>query len=280
MMSTESTTNTENATETTDTASSGRHQPAVFIGHGAPFNAVEDNEFTAAWKQLGQDLPRKPRAVLSVSAHWFIAATAVTAMTKPRTIHDFYGFPQELSEFEYPAAGAPELVEEVAELAKPRWVGSDQDSWGLDHGTWSVLTHVLPDADVPVAQLSVNGTKDPAYHFEIGTRLAGLAEDDVLVLGSGNIVHNLREVNPSHGNTGEAWAHRFDDSVEQLLVETPEDILKIVEHPDFRRAVPTPDHFFPMLYTAGMAAASGRKLDPFDKGYVWGSLSMTSYRTA
>lgn len=255
-------------------------QPAVFIGHGAPFNAIEDNEFTKEWKRIGAGLPEKPRAVLAVSAHWYIAATAVTGMERPRTIHDFYGFPNELNEFEYPAQGAPELVAEVAELAKPRWVGEDQDSWGLDHGTWSVLAHMLPDADVPVAQLSVNGTKAPEYHFEMGTKLAGLAEDGVLVLGSGNVVHNLRAVDPGKGNTGDAWAHRFDDEVQSLLMDAPEDVLKIVEHPDFARAVPTPDHFLPMLYTAGMAAASGRKLEAFDKGYVWGSLSMTSYTTA
>ena len=262
---------------TTENKQTSGQQPAVFIGHGAPNNAIEDNAWTAEWKALGESLPQRPRAVLSVSAHWFIGATAVTAMSKPRTIHDFFGFPQELSEFEYPADGAPELVGEVEALARPQWVGVDEDSWGFDHGTWSVLTHVLPEADVPVAQLSLNGTKSPDYHFALGTKIAELANDNVLLLGSGNVVHNLRMVNPSVGDTGEAWAHRFDDAVEDLLLNNPEDILKIAEHPDFARAVPTPDHFLPVIYTAAWTAALGRKAKPFDKGYTWGSLSMTSY---
>lgn len=255
-------------------------QPAVFIGHGAPNNAIEDNTWTKGWKKIGESLPQRPRAVLTVSAHWFIGATAVTAMSKPRTIHDFFGFPQELSEFEYPADGAPELVSQVEELARPQWVGADEDSWGLDHGAWSVLTHMLPEADVPVAQLSLNATKSPEYHFNLGTKVAELANDNVLLLGSGNVVHNLRMVNPAVGDTGEAWAHRFDDAVEELLVHRPEDILEILEHPDFARAVPTPDHFLPVVHAAAWTAALGRKAETFDKGYTWGSLSMTSYTAA
>lgn len=255
-------------------------QPAAFIGHGVPLNALEINRWTREWAAFGDSLPERPRAVLAVSAHWYIGATAVTAMATPRTIHDFYGFPRELNEFQYPAAGAPELVSEVSEVVKPTWVGADTDSWGLDHGTWSVLAHVFPDADVPVAQLSVDATKPPAYHFELGTRLAALRESGVLVLASGNVVHNLRAVDPSLGETGTDWAHRFDDHAQELLTSRPEDALALLDHPDARASVPTDDHFLPLLYTAGMAAGSGEKLEAFSKGYAWGSVSMTSYRSA
>ena len=255
-------------------------QPAVFIGHGVPLNALEVNEWTREWAALGESLPERPRAVLAVSAHWYINATAVTAMSAPRTIHDFYGFPRELNEFEYPASGAPELAAEVAEVVKPTWVGVDRDSWGLDHGTWSVLTHVFPDADVPVAQLSVDASKPASYHFDLGTRLAALRDSGVLVLASGNVVHNLAAVDPSRGNAGTDWAHRFDDHAQELLTERPEDVLALAEHPDAQLAVPTADHFLPLLYTAGMAAGSGETLDAFSKGYAWGSVSMTSYRSA
>ena len=259
---------------------SPRRQPAVFVGHGVPLNALEVNQWTRQWAELGRSLPERPRAVLAVSAHWYINATAVTAMAAPRTIHDFYGFPRELNEFRYPAAGAPELAAEVAEAVKPTWVGADRDSWGLDHGTWSVLTHVFPEADVPVAQLSVDASKPPGYHLELGARLCALRDSGVLVLASGNVVHNLAAVDPSRGDAGADWARRFDDHAQELLTSRPEDALSLFEHPDAPAAVPTEDHFLPLLYTAGMAAASGETLDSFSKGYAWGSVSMTGYRTA
>ena len=255
-------------------------QPAVFIGHGAPTNALEDNKWTREWQAIGRSLPEKPRAILAVSAHWYINATAVTAMSSPRTIHDFYGFPRELAEFEYPASGAPELADEVADIAKPTWIGVDQDSWGLDHGTWSVLAHMFPDADVPVAQLSIDASKPASYHFDLGTKLSALRDSGVLVLASGNVVHNLAVVDPSRGETGTDWARRFDDHAQELLTERPEDALTLIEHPDVRLAVPTADHFLPVLYSAGIAAGAGEKLEAFTKDYLWGSLSMTSYRSA
>lgn len=253
-----------------------RAMPAVFVGHGSPMNAIEHNTYTAAWSAFGVAVGT-PRAVVVVSAHWFINASAVTAMVRPRTIHDFYGFPQELYDVRYDAPGAPELVEEIADLVEPTWIGADEDSWGLDHGTWSVLTHMFPDADVPVVQLAIDATQPSDYHFALGTRLAGLRTRDVLMVGSGNDVHNLGLLDFSAGPTGEPWAHRFDDAVRAALTTDPSTVLTLDGHPDYRRAVPTADHYVPMLYVAGMAAAAAEPADVMLDGYVGGSLSMTSY---
>ena len=249
--------------------------PALFIGHGSPMNTLETNSYTSAWRALGQALPR-PRALLVVSAHWFIGATAVTAMPWPRTIHDFYGFPPELFAFDYPAPGAPDVAEEVAEVVKPHWVGLDRDQWGLDHGTWSVLAHLYPEADVPVVQLSINALKPLDYHVELGAALAPLRDRGIMILGSGNVVHNLGRVQWDRPDHGEDWAHRFDDAVAGQLARDPAAILKVAEHPDFALAVPTPDHFIPLLPIAGLAAAEG-KADALLRGYALGSLSMSCY---
>ena len=250
--------------------------PTAFVGHGNPMNTLEHNRFTESWRQLGQAIGR-PRAVLMVSAHWYINATAVTAMAAPRTIHDFYGFPDALFEVEYPAPGAPDVADEIVEVVKPGWVGLDHDSWGLDHGTWSVLAHMFPEADVPVVQLSINATEPFEYHFDLGRRLAPLRDRGVLVLGSGNIVHNLGRIAWNQPTSGFDWAQRFDEAVREVLSTDPADVLQLTGHPDFALAVPTPDHFIPLLYFAGLVAEAGTTTQPFVDGCTLGSLSMTSY---
>lgn len=250
--------------------------PALFIGHGSPMNTLERNGFTEAWRAFGRHLPR-PKAILAISAHWYFGATAVTAMPQPRTIHDFYGFPQPLFDFEYPADGSPELAAEIVELIKPQWAGLDRDQWGLDHGTWSVLAHMYPEAAIPVVQLSLNALRPLDYHLDLGRRLAPLRERGVMVLASGNVVHNLRRLKWDQPNLAFDWAERFDDAVLEQLRRGPGDILKLVEHPDFTMAVPTPDHFLPLLYLAGLASAEGSEVEPLVRGGSMGSITMTSY---
>lgn len=250
--------------------------PAGFFGHGSPMNTLEHNVYTEGWRAFGATVP-VPRAILVVSAHWYINATAVTAMSKPKTIHDFYGFPQELFDIEYPAPGSPEVAAEVAEVVKPTWVGQDVDSWGLDHGTWSVLHHMFPHADVPVVQLSIDASKSFDEHMKLGAALAPLRDRGVLILGSGNIVHNLRAIEWNKPNDGTVWAHAFDDAVRDIMVSNPADLPSVVSHPAFSLAVPTPDHFIPSLYIAGLAVAAHSTATPTLRGCAMGSLSMTSY---
>jgi 4,5-DOPA dioxygenase extradiol len=251
--------------------------PAAFIGHGNPMNALEVNRYTAAWRALGRAVPR-PRAILVISAHWYINATAVTAMPRPRTIHDFYGFPQALFDVQYPAPGLPELAEEVADVVHPTWVGADVDSWGIDHGTWSVLVHAFPDASIPVAQLSIDAEKGFDHHLELGRRLAPLRERGVLVVASGNVVHNLRSMDWGLADDGYDWARRFDDEARARMLTDPTGFATLDGHRDFRSAVPTADHFVPALYLAGLAGASDAgDTDVLVDGCAYGSLSMTSF---
>lgn len=250
--------------------------PAAFIGHGSPMQTLEHNRYTDSWRDFGAGVER-PRAILMVSAHWYINATAVTAMARPKTIHDFFGFPDELFAFQYNAPGDPELAVEVAECVKPIWVGLDRDSWGLDHGTWMVLSHMFPEADIPVVQLAINASAPFDYHVQLGAALAPLRERGVLILCSGNVVHNLGRLAWNQPDGGFDWAQRFDEEGRRLMTESPADILRLLEHRDYAAAVPTPDHFLPLLYLAGLAAAADKPCDMLIGGYALGSLSMTSY---
>jgi 4,5-DOPA dioxygenase extradiol len=250
--------------------------PAAFFGHGNPMNALEVNRYTQAWRSFGSSVAR-PRAILMISAHWYTHVTAVTAMPQPRTLHDFYGFPRRLFEVEYPAPGDTAFAEEVAEIARPTHVGLDHDSWGIDHGAWSVLVHVRPKADVPVVQLSIDARREFDVHIELGARLAPLRERGVLILASGNVVHNLRALDWSKPEAGYDWARRFDAAARQAVSDTPGDLAALRHHEDFALAAPSPDHFIPLLYFAGLAAAAGRRPKLLVEGCAMGSLSMTAY---
>jgi 4,5-DOPA dioxygenase extradiol len=253
--------------------------PAVFIGHGSPMNTLEDNVHTRAWREFAAGIP-VPRAILAISAHWWIPVTAVTVMARPRTIHDFWGFPDELFAVEYPAPGDPALARRVADLLAPREVVLDEEDWGLDHGTWSVLAHLFPAADVPVVQLSIRSDAPMDEHLEIGRSLAPLRDEGVLVMGSGNVVHNLSRIEWSNRTGGTEWARRFDEEATRAMQSDPASVAGLAAHPDWSLAVPTPEHFQPLLYVAGIADATDAKVSTFAQGCTLGSLSMTSYVAA
>src|SRR5262245_9035086 len=230
-------------------------QPVLFLGHGSPMNAIEDNRWSRAFRALGKELPR-PRAILSVSAHWFVEGSWVTIQKNPPTIHDFGGFPDELFAMEYPAPGAPELARRVRALAGAEIVGESED-WGLDHGTWTVLHHLFPAADVPVVQLAIDARVAPHEHVRLARKLAPLSEEGVLVLGSGNLVHNLRDAFTRMRDGDESvppWASAFDrDLAEACAQHDLEHVGKALESTDGRAAHPTPDHYLPLAYAIGAA---------------------------
>jgi 4,5-DOPA dioxygenase extradiol len=248
--------------------------PVIFFGHGNPMNALSLNAYSEGWRRIGKAVPR-PRAILAVSAHWYIRGTAVTAMEKPRTIHDFGGFPKELFEVRYPAPGDPGLAARIGELLNPTDVELDRN-WGLDHGTWSVLIHVFPEANVPVVQLSIDKTKPSAFHYELGKRLAPLRDEQVLVIGSGNLVHNLYayawgrpDVEPFD------WAARFEEKVRNLLLSAEDGPLVNYETlgPDAALSIPTPDHYLPLLHVAALRG-QGEPISFPVEGIDGGSISM------
>jgi 4,5-DOPA dioxygenase extradiol len=226
--------------------------PAIFFGHGNPMNALLKNEYTDAWKRIGQAIDR-PTAILSISAHWFVPETGVTIATAPRTIHDFGGFPRELYQVEYPAPGDPQLARRVQKLLAPVPVELSQ-TWGLDHGTWSVLRHLYPDADVPVVQLSIDESQPALFHYELGRKLAPLRDEGVLIAGSGNLVHNLHAyAGGRHVPDPYDWAIRFEKEARELLLAG--DHMRLVQYEALGRdallAIPTPDHYLPLLYVIG-----------------------------
>ena len=264
----------------TDEFGASDRMPALFIGHGSPMNGIEDTEFSERWKRLGSEIPR-PRAVVCVSAHWLTRGTFVTAMTQPKTIHDFGGFPKALFDVQYPAPGSPEVAAETKQLVKKADIGLDHD-WGLDHGTWTVVRRMFPDADIPVLQLSIDYHKPPQYHYELAQELAALREKGVLVIGSGNMVHNLRMVDFSHINEpgyGFDWAHEMNTIFKQKIGDG--DHAALVNYQNLSKsatlAIPTPDHYYPLLYILGIRG-KGENPEFFNDKAVAGSLTMTSVR--
>jgi 4,5-DOPA dioxygenase extradiol len=256
--------------------------PVVFFGHGSPMIALETNDTTKTWKAMGEAFG-KPKAILCVSAHWLTQGVGVTAMIAPRTIHDFgASFPKALFDVQYPAPGSPELAARVKDLLSPQPVTLDQQAWGLDHGTWSVLSKAYPDADVPVVQLSMDATKPPEWHFELAKRLAPLRDEGVLIVGTGNIVHNLPAMNWGERHCAPYdWSQRFNDYIKQAIAEdAPERAVNFASQgQDAAKSVPTPDHYWPLLYVLG--ARLPGDVATFAPDHIeHGSLSMTSVTLA
>jgi 4,5-DOPA dioxygenase extradiol len=251
-----------------------KRMPAVYVGHGSPMNAITDTRFSRAWRTLGESLPR-PRSIAVISAHWFVPGSAVTAMPKPKTIHDFGSFPKALFDVRYPAPGDPALAAEIAKILEPKPVRLD-DSWGLDHGAWSVLMHMYPKADIPVVEIAIDSDLPPQGHFDLGRRLAPLRERGVLVVACGNIVHNLRYLDFDATKPVD-WAVRFDDFVKTALEERDDKaLINYRSQPDALRAAPDDDHFFPVLYAAGIRQDDDALR--FDiEGFDAGSISMRAF---
>ena len=254
--------------------------PVLFIGHGSPMNAIEDNEFSQRWQQMGNEIPT-PKAVVVISAHWLTKGTLVTAMPNPKTIHDFGGFPQSLFDVQYPAPGSPELATEIQKLITNPAVELDQD-WGLDHGTWSVVRHMYPDADIPVLQLSIDYYKPAAYHYELAKQLLSLRKKGVLIIGSGNMVHNLRMVawdklnEPEYGYD---WALEMNDIFKNKISNGFHK--ELIQYEKLNKsatlAIPSPDHYYPLLYILALQSDND-KVTFFNDKAVGGSLTMTSVK--
>lgn len=258
----------------------GKKMPVLFVGHGSPMNGIEDNEFSQYWTKLAKEIPQ-PAAVLCISAHWLTRGTQITAMEFPKTIHDFGGFPQELFAVQYAAPGNPTLARETANLIQSTNVGLDHD-WGLDHGCWTVVRHMYPDADIPILQLSIDYHKPPAYHYALAKELSALRKKGVLILGSGNMVHNLRRVdrqNFNKPNYGFDWAQEMNEIFKAKI--KAKDHQALINYQNLgaaaKLAIPTPDHYYPLLYTLGLQDNQD-EAEIFNDKYVAGSLTMTSVR--
>lgn len=249
--------------------------PALFVGHGSPMNAIENNQFTRTWREIGLSIPR-PKAILSISAHWETRGTYFTTMPVPRTIYDFGGFPRQLYEVKYPAKGNPELAQEISQTIKKQEIGLDMKEWGLDHGTWSVLKHMYPDANIPVIQMSINHFLSPVYHYELAQEMRYLREQGILIIGSGNMVHNLREVDWNNPNAGYDWALEVNNKLKNWLINKEhENLIDFRKHgSDFRLAIPTAEHYIPLLYLIGLQEEND-ELTLFNDELCMGSLSMT-----
>ncbi|ELY3729555.1 4,5-DOPA dioxygenase extradiol [Cronobacter sakazakii] len=252
--------------------------PALFLGHGSPMNVLEDNRYTRAWRTLGETLPR-PKAIVMVSAHWFTRGTGVTAMEQPQTIHDFGGFPQALYDTHYPAPGSPTLAQRVVDLLAPLPVTLDKEAWGFDHGAWGVLIKMYPQADIPLVQLSIDSTKPPVWHYQMGQRLAALRDEGVMLVASGNVVHNLRTARWHGEGEPYAWAESFNNFVKDNLTWRGEaaahPLVNYLDHPGGSLSNPTAEHFLPLLYTLGAWDGSENISIPVD-GLEMASLSMLS----
>lgn len=253
-------------------------QPVLFLAHGNPMNALEHNRFTQSWSRMGQRAGR-PRAILMISAHWYTRGLAVQSMSSPPTLHDFGAFPQALFDVRYPAPGDPALAERVRALLSPHWpVTMDDRQWGLDHGAWSVLVHAYPAADIPVVQLSIDGTQSKSYHHEVGQRLQALRDEGVLIIGSGNVVHNLPRMDWGQASIAFDWAQRFQDRVRDAITQGEHDTL--IHYPalgpDAERSIPTPDHYLPLLYVLGARHSDDKAVFETPE-LVHGSLSMMSF---
>ena len=252
--------------------------PAIFFGHGNPMNALLNNSYTEGWRRIGTQTPR-PIAILSISAHWFVPGTGVTISKAPRTIHDFGGFARELYQVKYPAPGDPDLALRVQELLAPVLVALD-NSWGLDHGTWSVLRHVYPEADIPIVQLSIDETQPASFHFDVGRKLAPLRDAGVLIVGSGNLVHNLhRYAWGRHAPDPSDWAVRFETEAKQIM--TAGEYKPLIDYeklgPDAMLSIPTPDHYLPLLYVIATRQRGEVTTFPIE-GVDGGSISMLTVR--
>jgi 4,5-DOPA dioxygenase extradiol len=254
--------------------------PVLFVGHGSPMNAIEENEFVTGWRNIGKSLP-KLKAILCISAHWETRGTYVTAMEKPRTIHDFGGFPKILYDVQYPAPGSPELAMETKNSLKKNVVGLDE-KWGLDHGAWSVIRHLYPNADVPVIEMSMDYTQSPQYHYDLAKELSFLRNNGVLIIGSGNIVHNLGMVSWEKINEpgyGYDWAIEANEKMKKFILSNDhESLIKYKSQgAAFDLAIPTPDHFLPLLYALALKEEN-ETISVFNDKAIAGSLTMTSFK--